>query len=98
MITIRKLVWDTWNVSHIARHHVILDEVEEVCHGSPIVLRGQLKNRLLLVGPTEEKRMLTVVLEPKRNGLYYPVTAYPADRSDIALYTRMKGGVDDNEE
>ena len=33
MIVIRRLVWDTWNIVHIARHDVVPDEVEEVCHG-----------------------------------------------------------------
>lgn len=35
MLTIRRLIWDAWNVAHIARHHVIPEEVEEVCHGLP---------------------------------------------------------------
>ena len=98
MILIKKLVWDSWNVHHIARHNVIPDEVESVCHGSPLIFRGQQKNRILLVGPTEEKRMITVVLEPKRNGIYYTITAYPADKQDIVLYNRLKGGENNNEE
>jgi hypothetical protein len=98
VLTIRKLIWDSWNVSHIVRHHVMPDEVEAICHGLPIVLRGQQKNRLLLVGPTDEKRMLTVVLEPKGNGIYYPITAYEADSQDISLYIRMKGGDKNDEE
>jgi hypothetical protein len=36
MIFIRRLVWDSWNVAHIARHEVTPDEVEEVCHGEHI--------------------------------------------------------------
>ena len=95
MISVRKLIWDSWNVSHIARHHVVPDEVESICHGLPLVLRGQQKNRLLLIGLTEEKRILTIVLEPIRNGIYYPITAYPSDSSDIALYARLKGGESD---
>lgn len=96
MIIVRKLIWDTWNVTHIARHKITPDEVEAICHGVPVVLRGQQKNRLVLIGPTEEKRILTVVLEPKGKSAYYPITAYPSDQSDIALYNRLKGG-DENE-
>lgn len=97
MIRVRKLIWDSWNIAHIARHHIIPDEVESLCHGMPLVLRGQKKNRLLLVGQTEESRILTVILEPQGNGIYYPITAYESDTQDIALYMRLKGG-DDNEE
>jgi hypothetical protein len=57
VLDIKKLIWDSWNIAHIARHHITPDEVESVCHGSPIILRGQVKNRLLLVGPTNEKEI-----------------------------------------
>lgn len=95
MILIRKLVWDAWNISHIARHHVVPDEVDIVCHTSPVVLRGQQKSRLVLIGETEEKRILAVVLEAKGRGKYYPITAYDADRHDIVLYRKLRGGDND---
>jgi hypothetical protein len=38
MIVISRLIWDSWNVAHIARHEVVPDEVEEVCHG-PFIIR-----------------------------------------------------------
>lgn len=95
VIFIRKLIWDTWNIQHIARHNIIPDEVEEVCHGLPLVLRGQQKGRLILIGPTEGKRMLTVVLEAKGRKIYYPITVYETDANDIALYKRLRGGEKD---
>jgi len=99
VLIVRKLVWDTWNISHIARHHVTSDEVEAICHGDPLILRGQQKNRLALIGLTEEERILAVILESKGHGIYYPITAYPADKKDIALYNRLKikGGDRNNE-
>jgi hypothetical protein len=36
MPVIQKLIWDEWNISHIARHDVSPEEVEQVCHGKPI--------------------------------------------------------------
>jgi hypothetical protein len=36
MLFVHRLIWDTWNSVHIARHDVIPDEVEEVCHGHPV--------------------------------------------------------------
>ncbi|MBI2049675.1 BrnT family toxin [Candidatus Roizmanbacteria bacterium] len=99
MLTVRKLIWDAWNISHIARHHVTPDEVETICHRDPLILRGQQKNRLVLIGSTEEERILAVILELKGRGTYYPITAYPADKKDIALYNRLKnkGGDRNNE-
>jgi hypothetical protein len=29
MLFVRRLIWDTWNIAHIARHDVIPEEVEE---------------------------------------------------------------------
>lgn len=94
MLTIRKLLWDTWNVSHIARHHIIPDEVHEVCHQKPIVQRGKIRNRLVLLGPTKESRLLTIVLENRGAGNYYPITAYDASIGDEELYERLRGGED----
>jgi len=68
MIVIVKLVWDSWNVEHIARHDVIPEEVEEVCHGKYIV-RETYDKRLLLIGPTLSERILAIVLgTTKRRG------------------------------
>ena len=92
MLIIRKLVWDTWNINHITRHHITPDEVEAICHGEPVVLRGQQKNRFVLIGQAEEKRILGVVLEARGRGKYYPITAYEATASDAKLYYRLRGG------
>ncbi len=92
MIFVRKLIWDTWNIHHIAKHHILPDEIEEICHGSPLILQGQQKKRLVLIGLTDEQSILTVVLESQGHGVYYPITAYPSDSHDITLYKHLKGG------
>lgn len=93
MIFIRKLIWDTWNVKHIARHNVIPEEVEALCKNNPLVLQGQSKSRLVLLGYTDEERFLAIVLESQGKGVYYPITAYDASEKDLAFYKRLKGGV-----
>lgn len=99
VLFVKKLIWDAWNIRHITRHHVTPDEVEAICHGDPLVLRGQQKNRLVLIGGEEGERILSVILESKGSGKYYPITAYPADKKDIVLYNRLrnKGGENNNE-
>lgn len=92
MINVQKLIWDSWNIAHVARHNVIPEEVEQVCHINPIVQKGK-KGRLHIFGPTEAGRMLTVILDPEEEkGTYYPVTAYKASKKLEKLYFNQKGG------
>jgi uncharacterized DUF497 family protein len=91
---IKQLIWDSWNIPHIARHKVIPKEVEQVCHGSYITVSTH-DGRVLAIGPTNKKRMLAIVLAPKSKGLYYPVTARDADKKERQKYQqlKLKGGV-----
>ena len=90
MIVIKRLVWDDWNIYHIARHEVTPEEVETVCQGNFITLQGK-KGRLVIVGSTAEQRMLSIVLEPEpEEGVYYPVTARPAARKERQIYQQIK--------
>lgn len=92
MVKVLKLIWDAWNMSHIARHNVIPEEVEQVCHTDPIVQKGK-KGRLLVFGPTDKGRMLAVILDKgEGKGVYYPVTAYKASNKLIKIYLNQKGG------
>ena len=91
MLFVRRLIWDTWNVTHIARHQVNAEEVEEVGHGTPLVQQGY-KGRVILIGPTLSGRMLAAVLAREGRGVYYPVTARPASRRERALYKQEKEG------
>lgn len=91
MVHVRRLIWERWNVAHIARHNVSPDEAEEVCHGDPLVLQTYA-GRLLLIGRTNTGRMLAVVLGPQGRSVFYPVTARPASRRERALYQQSKKG------
>jgi uncharacterized protein len=91
MVYIRRLIWDTWNIAHIARHEVRPEEVEEVCHG-PAVARQTYAGRTLIIGPTRAQRMLAVVLDPEAENEWYPVTARPASRQERRLYREEQGG------
>jgi hypothetical protein len=64
MIVIRKLIWDSWNIAHIARHDVTPDEVEDVCHGNYITSQTY-KGRIRVIGPTSTGRMLAIILAPR---------------------------------
>ena len=90
MLYIRRLVWDNGNQEHISRHQVMPHEVEEVCHGQPIVQQGH-GGRSLVIGPARNGRMLTVVLDPELDeGVYYVVTARPTSRRERAIYRQER--------
>lgn len=91
MVHIKKLIWDEWNVAHIARHNVTPDEAEQVARGDVLVQKGK-KGRTALVGPTESGRILRIILDPEGKDIYYPVTAHTASRKDKILYKQEKEG------
>ena len=91
MLHIRRLTWDPGNIAHITRHEVTVDEAEEVCYGDPVLLQSYL-GRIIVMGPTQEGRMLAVVLDPAGEDVYYPVTARPASRKERRYYHQQKGG------
>jgi uncharacterized DUF497 family protein len=91
-VQITHLLWDAWNVAHIARHQVLPEEVEEVCHGNAVTGEAY-GGRIMLIGPTGGGRMLAVVLRPQLEpGVYYPITARDADRKERRTYATQKGG------
>ncbi|MEZ4667875.1 MAG: BrnT family toxin [Anaerolineae bacterium] len=94
MVVVKKLIWDNWNVAHIARHQVTQEEVEEVCQGEVVVLDAK-KGRLMVAGLTTANRFISVVLDPElQEGVYYPVTARSSSRKERRHYTAEKGAHD----
>lgn len=91
MLVIHQLFWDDWNTAHIARHDVTREEIDEICHGEPLVQQGK-KGRLAVSGKTAAGRFLVVILDPKSEpGVYYPVTAYPASGRYRRMYEQEQG-------
>jgi uncharacterized DUF497 family protein len=89
MHDVEQLIWEEWNVEHIARHDVRPQEVEEVCHGQ-FVASATYGGRLRLIGRTANGRMLTIILAPEGEGNYYPVTARPASRKECRRYDELQ--------
>jgi hypothetical protein len=75
---IGELIWAEDRVAHIAEHGVRPHEVEEVCFGCPLVLRGRSagKNPVYYVlGQTAGGRYLFCVVVSLPDAKGYPVTA-----------------------
>ncbi len=88
------LIWDDWNIDHIAKHGIIPKEVEEAVRDRHRVRlrlgtsRFGLK-RYKIIGCTKAGRYLRVLLDLKKEG-FYVVTSYDAPDSDIRLYRRRR--------
>ena len=74
---IKKLVWDEWNIDHIAKHNVEPEEVQEVCDSRNLFEKGR-DGTYQITGQTESGRYLSIVVVPRGNS-FYPVTARDAD-------------------
>ncbi|HLW02706.1 MAG TPA: hypothetical protein VKT82_28890 [Ktedonobacterales bacterium] len=93
MIFIKHLVWDDWNKTHIARHNVTPDEVEEMCQADPQT-DGAKKGRIRVTGKTSTGRIISAFLDPEsEEGVYYTVSCRDASKKERRAYeTWIKGG------
>jgi uncharacterized DUF497 family protein len=91
--SIQRLQWDAWNRDHIAKHGVTIEEVSEVVAGKWFA-RETYKGRTLLIGFTDSRRMLAVVVGPVPNeiNVYYVFSARPASRKERRDYFLQEGG------
>jgi uncharacterized DUF497 family protein len=97
MIVISRLIWDTSNIAHIAKHGVSRKEVEQVCLSEYFVLDAKA-GRWLVVGTTEAGRTLSIILDPEPEPeVYYVVTARPASPKERKYYKEHKGGEDSDD-
>jgi uncharacterized protein len=80
--------WDEDNTSHIARHNVNQQEIEELFDRNPIELPDDPVNgeeRLLAYGITAQGRLLTVAYT-ERNGKVRPITAWDMTQQERKGY------------
>lgn len=85
MVRIKVLVWDEWNVEHIARHKVNPSEVEKAIKDKERKVLQTYQGRLLILGRVE-RRLLTVILAPEDEGKYYVVTARDMSKKERKFY------------
>ena len=75
-----ELIWDKWNIKHIAKHIITKLEVEEV-FVKPVRAKRSYKERLIDFGETKGKRLLAIVLEKEEKG-YYVLSGRAASRKE----------------
>lgn len=90
-MTISRLLWPQDRIDHIARHHVIPDEVDEVCYGRSLILRSKSKGdnpAYYILGQTNSGRYLFCVIITFPDGNGYPVTARDMTKSERQRYIK----------
>jgi uncharacterized DUF497 family protein len=94
-IRILDLVWEGRNEAHIwERHQLTRSEVEEVCYGDAENLHVEqtYRGRYLVIGPRRGRKLFAVVLAPKGEGNFYPVSARRASTKERRAYREWKAG------
>ena len=82
-IKISQLVWDEWNKEHIKKHQVTIAEIEEGIQNVN-AHRAGYSGRIILIGRAG-KRVLAILVSPKKSKTYYTVTARDADKKERGL-------------
>ena len=78
--------WDDGNLSHIARHRVDADEVEEAFLGRQHLYKTR-EGRYILLGRSGTGRRLLIVFQYE-SGVARPITARDMTDSEKRLYRR----------
>ena len=80
--------WDAHNINHIARHHVVPDEVEELWESRIYLFRGR-SGRYQALGQTAVGRYLTCIFERGHEpGQVRVVTARDMNDKERRLFRR----------
>ena len=79
-IIIRKLIWDKFNVEHIKKHNVTVNEVEEVAKNIITHKKAKL-GRYLIMGRVGV-RIISVAVNKQGAGIYYPATPRDSARKE----------------
>jgi len=80
-----KLIWNEWNIEHIKKHDVSVDEVEEVFKSKKITKQSYL-DRNIILGKTKKERLLTVVISTEKQKNPYVVSARNMSKKERRHY------------
>ena len=92
-MAIAELIWPEDRVAHIAEHGVRPDEVEEVCFGRPLVLRGKSEGKnpvYYVLGQTSLGRYLFCVVIGLPESRGYPVSARPMTKKEERRFKQWR--------
>ncbi len=86
-IIIKEFIWDEYNLEHIRKHNVSQEEVEAVAKNI-VTHKKAKKGRYVIIGRVGT-RMLSVIINRKKTGIYYPVSARDSAKKErIKVYEK----------
>lgn len=88
MHTISRIRWTDAAITHVARHGVHPEEVEEVCFSGDPLIRSGREGLHYVLGQTDGGRYLFIVVREARPGEVRIVTAREMDTKERAYYRR----------
>lgn len=91
MLRVLELEWDDWNETHIAKHGVSREEVEDICFSRHWALRARGKGRMAIFGQASGGHYLLVIVERTGPGLYRPITAREMDPTERRRFQAWRG-------
>ena len=90
---IGEIIWPLNRIHHIAKHGVSPEEVEEVCFGESLILRGRSEGEnpvYYLLGQTESGRRLFCAVIEFPDGKGYPITARPMSQAEERRFKKWR--------
>ncbi len=87
---IENLIWDEYNVEHIANHQVRPEEVEDIIWDDPWFERRRGRQRYHVYGQTSGGRYLFIVLDKVDDSLFYVVTARDMTKREKNYYRQRR--------
>ena len=79
-IKIKALIWNEWNIEHIRKHKVTIEEIAEA--GENLFFHRKTENERYLAIGRSGRRLLTLIIKRKGVGKYYLVTAFDSAKKD----------------
>ena len=88
MVRVNRLIWDEWNLNHIAKHGVSRNDVEKAVNDNRAVI-WKHRGRYVMIA-SAYGRILFIVLESVQGekNTYYVVTARDATKSEKRIYRK----------
>ncbi len=87
---IENLIWDEYNVEHIANHQVRPEEVEDTIWDDPWLERRRGRRRYHVYGQTSGGRYLFIVLDKVNGSLFYVVTGRDMTKREKNYYRQRR--------
>lgn len=79
-IVVKKIIWDEWNIAHIQKHTVTVEEVEKAVRN--IVVHKRAKNNRYSLFCRAGTRIITLIIKREKQSIYYLVTARDAAKKE----------------